>query len=91
MTSLTGEVNKFYSDYEEEGFISKGGGGGAGCTLPLDPLLLPILKREAGFSSFSSLNSLFEKLRFLDRSVWTVAIKLHIQISPAGRGQGRKV
>ena len=44
MTSLTGEVNKFKSLYEEEGFMSAGRGGGGeggrGCTLLLDPPLV---------------------------------------------------
>ena len=40
MTSLTGEVNKFKSLYEEEGFMSAGRRGGGGCTLFLDPPLV---------------------------------------------------
>ena len=44
------------------------------------------LKRKAGVLNSSSLNSVFEKLRFCDGLVWivlTVEIKRRFQISPA--------
>lgn len=48
MMSPTSEVNNFNSEYEEEGFISRGGRGGAH---PLHPPLLAVpAQRKLGFN-----------------------------------------
>ena len=49
--------------------------------------LRPHVNKKLAFSNSSGLKSVFEKLRFLDRLVWTLGltgeIKMRFQISPA--------